>query len=71
MKKSLPSERREALSPSEFDFDQPLTYVPVLAEEYGHEDSKFAEVFEETRQELPDCAAKGSRLHNQQDQSAV
>jgi hypothetical protein len=71
MKNSSASDRREALSPSEFDFDQPLTYVPVLVEEYGHEDSKFAEVAEETRQELPDCAAKGARLHHQQGQSAV
>jgi hypothetical protein len=58
------SDRREALSLSEFDFDQQLTYVPVLVEEHGHEDSKFAEVIEEARQELPDCAAKGARVHN-------
>jgi hypothetical protein len=71
MKNSLPSDRREALAPSEFDFDQPPTYVPALVEECGHEDRKFAEVAEETRQELPDRAAKGARLYNQQDQSAV
>jgi hypothetical protein len=69
--KTLPSDRHEALSPSEFDFDQPPTYVPALVEECGYEDRKFAEVAEETRQELPDCAAQGARLHNQQDQSAV
>jgi hypothetical protein len=51
--------------------DQLLAYVPVLSEEYEHEDRKFAEVAEETRQELPDRAAKGARLHNQQDQSAI
>jgi hypothetical protein len=71
MKNSTAGGRREALSPSEFDFDWPLTYVPVLAEEYGHEDSKFAEIAEETRQELPNRAAKGARLHHQQDQPAV
>jgi hypothetical protein len=71
MKNSSASDRREALSPSEFDFDQPLTYVPVLVEEYGHEDRQFAEIPEKARQELPDRAAKGTRLHNQQDQSAV
>ena len=49
MKNRAASDRREALSLSEFDFDQRLTYVPVPVEEYGHEDSKFAEVIEEAR----------------------
>jgi hypothetical protein len=48
MRNSSASDRREALLPSEFDFDQPLTYVPVLVEEYGHEDRKFAKVAQET-----------------------
>jgi hypothetical protein len=71
MKNSTAGDRREVLSPSEFDFDWPLTYVPVLVEEYGHENSKFSEVVEEARQELPHSAPQRARLHHQQDQSAV
>jgi hypothetical protein len=49
----------------------PIPIFQPTPRDMGNEDRQFAEVAEETRQELPHRASQGACLHHQQNKSTI